>query len=530
MNKIIIVGHPFSGYLDVEARLKKSGVAAAQPSQHEGITAVEIGSVLSRAHGVTPVGELRLDERISQVSVGTVWNGMALDLLRGNLDHSLWCWSDPQAIHFLDYWKQLDPSLMFILLYNHPRSVLSQDPNGAYGLTSEDLEQRVHQWHAYNEALLHFYYRNRDRSLLLHAQPASLTGDQQILQLLSSMEQLKTSRFNPLLLPQSGPTALNSQGLQYQNLPVVHRYWIDHFSADRENHLKQFLAGELIGEMHQSLQLYEELQAVANLPEEGSQHEMAGNALAAWRVFADLYKQSQVLGEQSLEKQQYIDVLEHEQQLLNTQIGEKDSLLKRTEKSSTQLKDENGLLLQQLHQVQEELERYFLESRKKEKELEGTKEESSKPLKDENDLLLQQLHQVQEELERYFLENRELKNQQKPAYYGAAERLKGDLPYQLGSAIIERSRKLWPLPFLPISMWRISCRHRKHIKETEENLPPLVDYRDYHEAEKAQKHLSYRLGMAWLRHIRTPWGCLYMPFALFGAHRAYLRYRKEQGK
>lgn len=551
-NKIIIVGHPFSGYLDIEKQLKKSGVAIAQPSRQEGITAVEIGSVLCRAHGVLPVGQLRLEDRIDQVSVGAVWNGMALDLLRGNLDHPLWCWSDPQAIYFLEYWKQLDPSLVFVLVYNHPRTILSQDPEGAYDLTSEDLEQRVHQWHTYNEALLHFFYRNKDRSLLLHAQQASVSADSYVLKMLSSVIEFKSMAPDSLYLSEGGAVVSEGeQSLRVDNLPVVHRYWMDHFSGGRENQLKQFIAGELVENQYQSLQLYEELQAVANLPAEEAQEESSGCAMAAWRVFADLYKQSQILGEQSLEKQQYIDVLEYEQQLLNNQIGEKSSQLQQAEKRAQErtgeLQQENDLLLTQLHQVQEELETKYLQGQEAESKLLEVERQLSQQqkkleerltqkkadaelseLRDENELLLLQLHQVQEELERYYLENRELKNNQQPVYYGAADRLKSDLTYQLGAAIMNASRKVLPLPFLPLILWRVAKRVRK--QQEGQSLPELTEYRDYHEAEKVQKHLSYRLGTAWLRHIRTPWGWIYMPFALIGARIAYRRDRKAQGK
>lgn len=111
--------------------------------------------------------------------------------------------------------------------------------------------------------------------------------------------------------------------------------------------------------------------------------------------------------------------------------------LKRTRARKEQLEEENELLLQQLHQVQEELETTFqknrdlsgkLEALEKEKsvsaqsseqltelqtEFEQVKRQSGdrvKDLEEENELLLQQLHHVQEELESYFLENRDLRS------------------------------------------------------------------------------------------------------------------------
>jgi hypothetical protein len=588
MNKIIIVGHPFSGYQDVEALLNSSGVAAAQPSYHERITPGDIGSTLRKAHGLASVDQLTSGDQIRQVSVGSVWNGMALDLLRGNLEQPLWGWSDPQAIYFLDYWKQLDPTLIFVLVYNHPRTVLSQDPSGAQDLTSEALEQRIHQWQIYNEALLHFHHRNKDRSLLVHGQQVGISAKKYVQQVRARISNNQSTNAELLLTdPNFDPVAqeMAPSQVQISDKSTEDQHWLQTLTSTQENPLKQFLAGELIELYPKAVQLYEELQAVASLPA-GDVGTVEINSLAAWRAMSDLYRQSQVLDRQTYEKQQYIALLE----------GKQEELAKQNRESV----EENKLLLAQLHQVQEELEINFIEGRQKIQELEGVQkasseqqqkikelqlqlknlneqvekkeqqlqqskellqknskelqaqlntlneqlkdkknqldlvqkqsQEDSKGLKEENELLLAQLHQVQEELERYFLENRELKAHQQPVYFGAAERLKSGLSYRLGAAIIERSRKVWPLPFLPFSLWVLARRHRKEQPESAQNLPSLEEYRDYHEAQKAQKQLSFRLGTAWLKHIRRPWGWMFMPFALIGAHHSYRQYRKELSK
>ncbi|MCB7552714.1 sulfotransferase family protein, partial [Escherichia coli] len=54
----------------------------------------------------------------------------------------------------------------------------------------------------------------------------------------------------------------------------------------------------------------------------------------------------------------------------------------------------------------------------------------------EKNLMLTQLHLVQEELERYYVENKNLKQQQLPELYGAAERIKNKLEYRLGAIMI----------------------------------------------------------------------------------------------
>ncbi|ASQ89787.1 hypothetical protein CHL67_01595 [Prosthecochloris sp. GSB1] len=282
-------------------------------------------------------------------------------------------------------------------------------------------------------------------------------------------------------------------------------------------------------------------------------------------------RENQRLGEEKALLEKSRQALAEEKQGLEKKLKElqrQQDFLQQESKSASEarnaLTEENGVLLAQLHQVQEELELYRFESRenqrlgeekalleksrqalaeekqgleKKLKELQRQQDflqqesksasEARNALTEENGVLLAQLHQVQEELELYHFENRKLRQRLSPDYYGAADRLKKELPYQLGAVIIERTRKIWPVLFLPVSLSRIVQTYRKQEKKSEEKLPPLTEYRDYHEAEKAQKHLSYRLGQVWLRHSRKPWGWFVMPFALAKAHRAYRDYRQS---
>jgi len=389
-----------------------------------------------------------------------------------------------------------------------------------------------------------------------------------------------------------------------------------------------FLIDSLLVEYPEHLQCYEELQASATIPltcSEASKATVFDSWSAHMRRRSETGNVIRILSEEKQRVEQELEryyleneknkglaaekesaeklrrTLEQEKQSLESKLQamqqQVQSLEKEVKNSNVQkeLAEENDLLLAQLHQVQEELERYYLENEKNKglaaekasvenkrqaleaekkaleqrlKEQQTTVEKENavqiakqralaeekqslesklqamqqqvqslekevknsnvqKELTEENGLLLAQLHQVQEELERYYLENQKLKQEQKPAYYGAAERLKSELPYQLGAAIIERSRQVWPVLFLPISLSRIARQYRKHAKASGEQLPPLEAYRDFYEAEKAQKHLSYSLGETWLKHSRTPWGWVVMPFALSRARKAYRQYRQS---
>lgn len=132
-------------------------------------------------------------------------------------------------------------------------------------------------------------------------------------------------------------------------------------------------------------------------------------------------------------------------------------------------------------------------------------EQSSKTAKQENELLISQLHQVQEELERYYLENQKLKSEQKkepakPVYYGAADRVKEDLPYRLGATMVSHSKSAKDLAVLPLALAK---EYREFQKHQPADLPAIEEYQDAHEAEKVKKHLSYRLGKTLVDGVKS---------------------------
>ena len=140
---------------------------------------------------------------------------------------------------------------------------------------------------------------------------------------------------------------------------------------------------------------------------------------------------------------------------------------------------------------------------------------------EENELLLNQLNQVQQELECYYLEAQKLKQKATPAkpvepvYYGAGQRIRQQLSYQLGAAMIEGSRSVGGWFGMPVALMRISRQHKQEKPQRDAlKLPPINRYRDAADADRYRQHLSYRLGSIFLKNIRSPLGWLHMPLAL----------------
>lgn len=589
MNKILIVGHPLSGYQEVERLLRACGMAPALPSRRDGFLPEQISATLAKAHNAPALQRLGEGQaELRQLTPGPVWHGMALDLMLGNIDQPLWGWSDPQAIHWLNYWRDLDPDLHFILVYDRPHSLLTRsqaDP--ATPDTPDALAQQARQWAAYNAALLHFFHRNPQRCLLVHSEQAKRSASAYLNQVRARIDAPWVERIGL-----DGQAAASLPGPQHAELPAPLAPDASETGDAPDAPLALLVADTLLRDQPESRQLYEELQASANLPlalddEPGRDTALALQAWAALNAQRQRQREQENLLQQLEAGQAQAEALaaEHwrllqaEQHLRNQDsqahgaaIAELSAARQQVEQQQRELQQDNELLLTQLHQVQEELERHYLNSQQQATQLQVLSEQQQQAeqqaaqlkerlaaaekraaeeaqhsqakaqelktalselsewkarpavdpqLSEENELLLTQLHQVQEELERYYLENQRLKAQvappkpEKPAFYGAADRVRQQLSYRIGARMIQNSRSLGGWIAMP---WAVlgEVRHfkqdqakRQHLK-----LPPIHTYRDAHEAERVKQHLSYRLGQAYLANAKSPICWLRMPFAL----------------
>lgn len=156
---------------------------------------------------------------------------------------------------------------------------------------------------------------------------------------------------------------------------------------------------------------------------------------------------------------------------------------------------------------------------------------SNADLEKENELLLTQLQKVQRELERHYLENSKLKATQPPkpqAYYGAADRVKKQLSYRLGSTMIRQSRSIGGWLNMPFALSAEAKRFKQdQAAGKDQQLPPIAQYQDAHEAELIKQHLSYRLGSRLLSNTSTLGGRISLPWSLYAEVKAFRKERRS---
>ena len=506
MNKIIVVGHPQSGLDKVHELLLDCGMAQALPSRREGFTPEQIGATLLKAHGAVPVQQLCSADELQQIAVAPVWQGLALDLVLANMEQPLWGWADVQAVYLLDYWKAQDPQTMFVLVYDTPQTALTRHAVEHLETNPEALQAKVNAWVAYNSALLSFHLRNPERSLLVHADQVQASATHYVQQLSARMDA-------PLQLPDAAQVRLNTSvtddgahgGIQpvlqaeTAEVDIVHdaMHAAVPQSDLQSNALAQWLAQQLLQNHPDAQELYAQLQAAASMPQRAQQqgtallagHDLQQQHYQAWAAFVA----QQTAMQESVGRLAYLHKVQAQ--------------LKAAQDKATKLQQTEAQLKKELQQA--------------------TAKPASAELQEENELLLLQLHQVQEELERYYLENQRLKagvtkpqaksGQQASTanHYGAVDRIKRQLSYRLGAVMIEKSRTLGGWLSMPFALQAEAKRfHQEKAARKGEKLPPIAHYRDAHEAERVKQHLSYRLGSTLVQRSGSLGGWLSMPCAL----------------
>lgn len=523
MNKFIIIGHHSSHFLNVERLLQQHGLNSANKSKREQLTPVEITTVLRKVCSqqentptILPVtinkpqiaikgnrNKRRKKQKITpvvavtgsnnQLKINPIWNGLFLDLMLSNLEQDMWGWADSNAIEVLNYWAEVDPEIKFIFVYDHPSNIfLHTNLEQALSLDANKIDNKLQQWQQYNQKMLTLFNQYKSRSVLL-------CGQQMLDEVNSAVEKVANTLSAPLSLE------------QHCDVMDVE----DNIEQKQNSALEKFVVNNILQGYKEVANVYEELQNNATLPYLTLPYltleEQNSAALSAWK---DLIQQKSDLESQKYtikkNKDRIAELIFSTTELseqLKTAQNSFSSQKANLELKNHQLQDDldhsrknSQELSKQLKNIQEQANKVTTEKEKIAKELQQVKEKnhlSQKELSEENKELLEQVHILQQELEHYFEENQKLRH--KPLLFGAPERVKQQLNYQLGAKMIENSRSLSGWLKMPFSLSHIQREYKKYNQQ-QKTLPRLEEYQDYLQSEKVKRHLSYQLGELYLKN------------------------------
>ena len=338
MNIVVTCGHPYSGFQAVHALLTEAGLAQASVSRREGMDAREFHQRVLAAHGV----DLALPESLAPVTPGRVWEDLAVDLFLGNLDAPDWGWADPGAVWLLDFWSQFDPQIRFVLVYATPELVVGEMlRQGA--LSPEGVADAIASWVTYHLELLRFFHRHRDRCILLDSAAAT-----------------------------SVPRELVTKVTDVFHLGLDPARAVQDVDRTSKSVLAALLAGGLLPPNPEAAALHAELEGVADIA--SNSDPLLPNPIHAWSEYEHLLATLDRRAEEVTDWRQAAVRLEREvaeatrradtaaEALTAATAAQGVTEAKRAEyeAKAAAATVENELLRLQLHEMQVELEQYYL--------------------------------------------------------------------------------------------------------------------------------------------------------------------------
>ncbi len=294
---------------------------------------------------------------ISPFTPGKAWEQALGEIFLANLDQNCWGWADARSTWLLDFLADYDSQFCFVLVFDSPQAAIS------LALLSEKAftpESAIVTWQNYNQALLRFYNRNAERCILVNAEDC-LIHPKAFVNLCRDRLDLELS------LNSDAPLELESAG------PV--------------SELAEFLSEEFLSSHPEMHELYLEMEACAirlNPVSEEKLTQSQGatrNKLGAGAIheFAQIQIKNRAaeksLSELAIENERLLQQINHLQKDLEKNLAQQDEqqnklALNQTEAeklrtAEKELHQENErLLLLHLHEMQEELEHYFLQHQK----------------------------------------------------------------------------------------------------------------------------------------------------------------------
>ena len=431
-------------------------------------------------------------------------DNLMVDLLLSNIEQPNWGWHAENNLFTMHLWHQLEPETAFILVFDHPGYLLTSLANET--LSVDTVNEAMTDWIDYHQKILEVFETYQHKALLIEGSSAIdniSTLGMQIKSVaptlhLKSKWQIAHELTSSALQSKSdnqadvASTHINNEILKkYPKAIKLFNKLLDNAAIKSSEPIYKSKPAELDTLVTALSQLYEKPHDKQALLEEA-------------KVIEKLHQTQEQLEKQLLESEHYqlphIQQLEQQLQVANQAWQQAETKLLTNQK----LIDEYKLQIDT--------------STKRGRQIDGAidTDNSAERLKQENKALVKMLHHTQEKLEKTYSENQKLTtgliNQhsnaidviqhQKQAYYNAADRIKNDLPYRLGSTLV-KSKSFKNTILLPVTL----CREYIDYKSIESeliNLPPISSQTDILESEKIKRHLSYKVGNALVDGIKDP--------------------------
>ena len=426
MKVIVVCGSPWSKSDQVHSLLRHSGLS--EPAVPASGVQASIGDWHEKLFAHLPLPQLR-----AAAQPGKAWEQLAGDIFIANWNKPQWGWNDARSTWLLNFWRDFEPGLGFVLVTGRPELTIARAMTLA-SPTPWDSRELVDSWCAYNHELLSFFNRNRDRALLVDddtalAAPAALVqacankfglelsapgdlnlgGDQIDSRLATLLSEQLIKQFPGAKTLQS---EIDSSVRRFAESDASDTSGDDAVASDLEVAIIE--TRELMFVAHKELQLLKlvkdnlerdlaELQVKLDQSQSELQAVKKSDGDARRTIVA---KENELRTTKELHASQIKDKeneLARAKEQHAAQLKEKENEIDKANESRTIQKKEAERLQQQMRQSVETLESKL---RTANDDLAATRAAGER-FEKEYELTVLQLHQVQEELEGYFLQYQE---------------------------------------------------------------------------------------------------------------------------
>ncbi len=338
---------------------------------------------------------------------GRLWEQLAGEIFLANLKSKLWGWADARSVWLLDFWVAFESRINFVLVATSPERMLAAAIES--GKPVGDMDHLMADWQAWHQEMLRFYHRHASRCLLVDAADA-LTNPAELMRRCNAQWKMSLDPSTSFSAPGLGAdviamhlaqeicrgyqtTASLQSELEATMLPL----------GKRENGTLADKAS-LIAEYHRLKDRGAEAEKLAGLQAQLEESRLANELLASQLDQAKAELAQRVSAEEFATAQTKLKDAEQENELLLLQLHQVQEELESVFLKSEERQSQIDTLTE---------ENYRLKQANDEATLRVSADELSaaqtrlKDAEQENELLLLQLHQVQEELEHYFLRHQE---------------------------------------------------------------------------------------------------------------------------
>lgn len=474
MSIIVQVGHDSSKSKQLMKKLYERGLNTPINSYTHKMTPQQVSETLYKVLGK---GDISLaDEKIA--------DNVMTDLLLANLDSENWGWEAKRNLFSLYYWQQMDPNIGFIFVFDNPIHLLIALEDTL--LTVEFVDNAMEEWIQYHQIMLTLIEKYEDNVILVEG----AYGIDNISKLSEPVKRIASTLHLRSSWQVASIVTSHSDGLKTNS---------DEYADVTTSHI----SNEILRKYPEAIRVFNLLLSKTSVkssePIYKTKHADLDSLLSALKYL-------------DRNKNKNLELLEDQNKLLKEKLEATDLEKKRVVKQS--LVDQKLI-----NQYKAELDQL----RKSESSTDTSISKES--LKKENDMLLEQLHHTQEELEKYYLKsqcrsspslhekNADQQQFKTAVYYGAADRVKQDLPYRLGATMVSHSKSVKDLAGLPYSLVK-EYKSFKGSNSNQQLLPKMEEYYDIHEAEKVKSHLSYKLGKMLVEGMSSPKDFVKLPFRM----------------